>query len=228
MNTKQILVTPTGHQKAISICRVKLEGYVGLMRRITPLTLVALMLLQTLAMGMAAPASAAAGRGGANDDFRVVSISIGNASNAAEEWTQSNGTIVEYLFEGDSIEIGMEIQRGGLYLDLHFAEARRSGRDLIKPELVKPPWGRKLHCLHKHSYYSVNQSKMTTAPRQAVSEYRSNLSSLQRMGNSLIQQRSNVSLLSYHPIQPSTKTWPMAGACHSATILWRHRAEKKS
>lgn len=92
---------------------MKLEGYVGLMRRITPLTLVALMLLQTLAMGMAAPASAAAGRGGANDDFRVVSISLGNASNAAEEWTQSNGTIVEYLFEGDSIEIGMEIQRGG-------------------------------------------------------------------------------------------------------------------
>ena len=83
------------------------------MRRITPLTLVALMLLQTLAMGMAAPASAAAGRGGANDDFRVVSISIGNASNPADEWTQSNGTIVDYLFEGDSIEIGMEIQRGG-------------------------------------------------------------------------------------------------------------------
>lgn len=98
---------------AISICHVKLGCLVGLMRRITPLTLVALMLVQTLAMGMAPPASAASGRGGANDDFRVVSISLGNASQSAETWTQSNGTTIDYLFEGDTIEIGMEIQRGG-------------------------------------------------------------------------------------------------------------------
>ncbi|MEZ7987808.1 MAG: hypothetical protein QMC49_00765, partial [Candidatus Poseidoniaceae archaeon] len=83
------------------------------MRRITPLTLVALMLLQTLAMGIGAPVSAADARGGQNDDWKVVRITLGNASSSAEVWTQSNGTTLEYLFEGDKIEIGMEIQRTG-------------------------------------------------------------------------------------------------------------------
>ena len=83
------------------------------MRRISPLTLVALMLLQTLAVGIGAPVSAAEARGGANDDFRVVQLTIGNASNDAEVWTQSNGSTIEYLFEGDAIEIVMEIARGG-------------------------------------------------------------------------------------------------------------------
>ena len=69
-----------GHQKAISICHLKLRGSVGLMRRITPLTLVALMLLQTLAMGIGAPVSAADARGqGDASDFRVVSISLGKS-----------------------------------------------------------------------------------------------------------------------------------------------------
>ncbi|MBT5391324.1 MAG: hypothetical protein HOL22_03150, partial [Euryarchaeota archaeon] len=86
---------------------MKLGGSVGLMRRISPLTLVTLLLLQTLAMGMAAPASAVEARGGANDDFRVTQLTIGNASSSAEVWTQSNGSTIEYLFEGDSIEIGM-------------------------------------------------------------------------------------------------------------------------
>ena len=92
---------------------MKLGGSVGLMRRISPLTLVTLLLLQTLAMGMAAPASAVEARGGANDDFRVTQLTLGNASTSAEVWTQSNGTTIEYLFEGDTIEIGMEVQRGG-------------------------------------------------------------------------------------------------------------------
>ncbi len=83
------------------------------MRRISPLTLVALLLLQTLAMGIAAPASAIEARGGANDDWLVSQLTIGNASASAEVWTQSDGTTVDYLFEGDSIEIFMEIQRGG-------------------------------------------------------------------------------------------------------------------
>ena len=102
-----------GHQKAISICHLKLRGSVGLMRRISPLTLVALMLLQTLAVGIAAPVSAAEARGGANDDFMVTQLWVGNSSNSAEVWTQSNGTTLEYLFEGDTIEIGMEVKRGG-------------------------------------------------------------------------------------------------------------------
>ena len=92
---------------------MNVRGSVGLMRRITPLTLVALLLLQTLTMGLAAPASAIEARGGANDDWLVSQLVIGNASTSAEVWTQSDGTTVEYLFEGDSIEISMEIQRGG-------------------------------------------------------------------------------------------------------------------
>lgn len=83
------------------------------MRRITPLTLVTLMLLQTLAMGIGAPVSAADARGGTNDDWKVVKITIGNTSSSAEVWTQSDGSTLEYLFEGDKIEIGMEIQRTG-------------------------------------------------------------------------------------------------------------------
>ena len=54
------------------------------MRRITPLTLVALLLLQTLTMGIAAPASAVEARGGANDDWLVSQLMIGNASTSAE------------------------------------------------------------------------------------------------------------------------------------------------
>ena len=92
---------------------MNVRGSVGLMRRITPLTLVALLLLQTLTMGIAAPASAVEARGGANDDWLVSQLMIGNASTSAEVWTQSDGTPVEYLFEGDSIEVSMEIQRGG-------------------------------------------------------------------------------------------------------------------
>ncbi len=83
------------------------------MRRLSPLTLVALLLLQTLAVGIAAPASAASARGGANDDFRVTGISIGNASTSPDTWVQSNGTTVDYIFEGDSIEVTMTIARGG-------------------------------------------------------------------------------------------------------------------
>ena len=83
------------------------------MRRLSPLTLVALLLLQTLAVGMAAPVSAASARGGANDDYRVTGISIGNTSKAADVWVQSNGTTVDYIFEGESIEVTMTIARGG-------------------------------------------------------------------------------------------------------------------
>ena len=83
------------------------------MRRITPLTLVALMLLQTLALGMSAPASAVDARSITNNDYYVTQITIGNSTNPAAVWTQSNGTTVEYLFEGDTVEIMMEIQRNG-------------------------------------------------------------------------------------------------------------------
>jgi len=83
------------------------------MRRLSPLTLVALLLLQTLAVGIAAPASAASARAGANDDFRVTGISLGNASTSADTWVQPNGTTTDYIFQGQTIEITMTIARGG-------------------------------------------------------------------------------------------------------------------
>ncbi|MDA8615334.1 hypothetical protein N9L27_00735 [Candidatus Poseidoniales archaeon] len=62
---------------------------------------------------MAAPVSAASARGGSGDDYRVTGISIGNSSKAADVWVQSNGTTVDYIFQGESIEITMTIQRLG-------------------------------------------------------------------------------------------------------------------
>jgi hypothetical protein len=87
------------------------------MRRLSPLTLVALLLLQTLALGVAAPASAASARddpvpGGPND-FTVFKIEIGNTTQSPNTWVQSDGSTVDYLFEGDSIEVTVTIKRLG-------------------------------------------------------------------------------------------------------------------
>lgn len=79
------------------------------MRRVSNVTLVALLLLQTMALGLSHPVSA----GGTNDDFRVTGISIGNSSIGANTWVQSDGSTVEYVFELESIEISMSIVRGG-------------------------------------------------------------------------------------------------------------------
>ena len=80
------------------------------MRRVSNVALVALLLLQTMALGLSHPVSA----GGSNDDFFVTGISIGNGSIMADTWVQSDGTTVEYVFELSPIEISMSIQRGGL------------------------------------------------------------------------------------------------------------------
>ena len=83
------------------------------MRRLSPLTLVALLLLQTLAVGIAAPVSATSARGGPSDDWSVESITIGNASVGPKQWVQSDGTVVDYLLQGDTIEVTVVIKRGG-------------------------------------------------------------------------------------------------------------------
>jgi len=62
---------------------------------------------------MVTPAQAASGRGGTNDDFTVKSITIGNASVAADQWVQSDGTVMDYIFVGETIEITVSIQRFG-------------------------------------------------------------------------------------------------------------------
>ena len=79
------------------------------MRRVSNVALVALLLLQTMALGLSNPVHA----GGSNDDFFVSEISIGNSSIMPSTWVQSDGTTVEYVFEQASIEISMSIVRGG-------------------------------------------------------------------------------------------------------------------
>ncbi|MGB0516500.1 MAG: hypothetical protein ACPGKR_06140 [Poseidonia sp.] len=83
------------------------------MRRMMPLTIVVLLLMQTIAMNLVVPAEAASGRGGTNDDFTVKSISIGNVSAPAEQWVQSDGTVVDYIFMNEAIEITVSVQRFG-------------------------------------------------------------------------------------------------------------------
>ena len=83
------------------------------MRRMMPFTIVVLLLMQTLAMNMVVPAQAASGRGGTNDDFTLKSISLGNATASAAQWVQSDGTVVDYIFMDETIEITVVIQRFG-------------------------------------------------------------------------------------------------------------------
>ena len=83
------------------------------MRRMMPFTIVVLLLMQTLAMNLVVPAEAASGRGGSNDDFTVKSITLGNASSPAKQWVQSDGTVVDYIFMNQAIEITVSVQRFG-------------------------------------------------------------------------------------------------------------------
>jgi len=96
------------------------------MRRVSNVALVALLLLQTMALGLSNPVHA----GGANDDFRVSGISIGNGSAMPDIWVQSDGTTVEYLFELEPIEISMSIVRGGSQLG---AKATSATLEVIHP-----------------------------------------------------------------------------------------------
>ena len=83
------------------------------MRRMMPFTIVMLLLLQTLAMNIVVPAEAASGRGGTNDDFTVKSITLGNSSTAANQWVQSDGSVLDYVFIGETIEVTVVVQRFG-------------------------------------------------------------------------------------------------------------------
>jgi len=97
-----------------------------LMRRVSNVALVALLLLQTMALGLSNPVHA----GGANDDFRVSGISIGNGSIMPDTWVQSDGSTVEYIFELVPIEISMSIVRGGSQLG---AKATSATLEVIHP-----------------------------------------------------------------------------------------------
>ena len=89
------------------------------MRRISNVALVALLLLQTMALGLSYPVTA----GGSNDDFRVSGITIGNGSAMPDTWVQSDGSTVDYIFELAPIEISMSVVRGGGSLSFKSADA---------------------------------------------------------------------------------------------------------
>ena len=83
------------------------------MRRMMPFTIVVLLLMQTLAVNLVMPAEAASGRGGTNDDFTVKSITIGNATTPAQQWVQSDGSVVDYVFMDKTVEFTVTVQRFG-------------------------------------------------------------------------------------------------------------------
>ena len=89
------------------------------MRRVSNVALVALLLLQTMALGLSYPVTA----GGSNDDFRVEGITIGNGSVMPDIWVQSDGSTIDYIFELAPIEVTMSIVRGGGSLSFKSADA---------------------------------------------------------------------------------------------------------
>ena len=58
-------------------------------------------------------AEATSGRVGQNDDFQLFKITIGNSTESANTWVQSDQSTVDYIVVGDAIEINVEIKRLG-------------------------------------------------------------------------------------------------------------------
>ena len=84
-----------------------------MMRRLSSISLVTLLLLQTLAINYVPEAEAASARGGSKDDFSIFSIEIGNASLATETWVQPNGDVQEYLLQNDLVEVTITVFKDG-------------------------------------------------------------------------------------------------------------------
>ena len=74
------------------------------MRRSIPMLLIALMVFQTASLLVLDSAEAASGRGGPNDDFRVTKITLGNATDSAHMWVQSDQSVVGRGIVGLQIE----------------------------------------------------------------------------------------------------------------------------
>ena len=93
------------------------EGYIGqplmMMRRLSSITLVLILLLQTLALNYVPEAEAASARGGSRDDFSIFSIEVGNVSSSPEKWVQPNGEVIDYLLQGDFAEVTVSVSRDG-------------------------------------------------------------------------------------------------------------------
>ena len=83
------------------------------MRRLTSLTLVALFLFSSLSAFYATPAEAASAKGGSKDDFSIFSIVVGNESVGPEQWVQPDGSVVDYVMQGERLEVEIKVFRDG-------------------------------------------------------------------------------------------------------------------
>ncbi|MGA0331986.1 MAG: hypothetical protein ACO3MI_06440 [Candidatus Poseidoniaceae archaeon] len=94
------------------------------MRRSIPMLLIALMMFQTASLLVLDSAEAASGRGGDNDDFILKKITIGNVSDPAFTWVQSDQSTVDYLIMGQAVEVIVQVQLGGSSLTGKSAEVQ--------------------------------------------------------------------------------------------------------
>ena len=92
------------------------------MRRSIPMFLIALMVFQTASLLVVDSAEATSGRGGQNDDFFVDKITIGNVSDPAQIWVQSDQSTVDYLVMGQEVEVAVRVKLGGSSLTGKSAE----------------------------------------------------------------------------------------------------------
>ena len=83
------------------------------MRSLKTLSVLSLLLLQTMLVAIPATSAEISARGGSNDDFRISGIALGNATLSPEVWIQSDGSEMEYIFMNDQIEVSIEVTRGG-------------------------------------------------------------------------------------------------------------------
>ena len=84
-----------------------------LMRRLSSISLVTLLLLQTLALNYVPDVEAASARGGSKDDFSIFSIELGNESSSTERWIQPDGSIQGYMLQNDEIEVIVTVYKDG-------------------------------------------------------------------------------------------------------------------
>ena len=88
-------------------------GLLMMMKRLSSITLVSLLLLQTLALNYLPEAEAASARGGSRDDFSISSIELGNATLEPEIWIQPDGAVQEYLIQDDNVEVTISVFKDG-------------------------------------------------------------------------------------------------------------------
>ena len=83
------------------------------MKRLSSVTLVTLLLLQTLALNYVPASKAVSARGGSSDDFSILKIELGNESLETERWIQPDGQIQEYILEDTEIEVVVTVIKDG-------------------------------------------------------------------------------------------------------------------